>query len=285
MRVGQSEPKRGNPALLAVLIVLSLVSLTLYFRESDSGMLHDARRVVLAVSAPVETAGTWVTTPFRAVGNFFDGLGASKKQLAALEAQNEELKARLAELEEAERENQRLQALVQFADENDLASLGARVIGRPTSTWEGVLTINRGSADGVEPGMPVVAAQGLVGQVVSVTPYASTVRLITDQQSGVAAMVQSSRTPGIVRGSVSQELTMEYVDRASLPVVGDVVITSGIGGVYPKGIVIGDIIQVDDQRGELYPDIVVKSRVPINQIEEVLVLVGSTSSTGSGVIE
>lgn len=285
MRVGQSEPKRGNPALLAVLIVLSLVSLTLYFRESDSGVLHDARRVVLAISAPVETAGTWVTTPFRAVGNFFDGLGASKKQLAALEAQNEELKARLAELEEAELENQRLQALVQFADENDLASLGARVIGQPTSTWEGVFTINRGSVDGVEPGMPVVAAQGLVGQVVSVTPYASTVRLITDQQSGVAAMVQSSRTPGIVRGSVSQELTMEYVDRASLPVVGDVVITSGIGGVYPKGIVIGDIVQVDDQRGELYPDIVVKSRVPIDEIEEVLVLVGSTSGTGSGVIE
>ena len=285
MRVGQSEPKRGNPALLAVLIVLSVVSLTLYFRESDSGVLHDARRVVLAISAPVETAGTWVTTPFRAVGNFFDGLGASKKQLAALEAQNEELKARLAELEEAELENQRLQALVQFADENDLASLGARVIGQPTSTWEGVFTINRGSVDGVEPGMPVVAAQGLVGQVVSVTPYASTVRLITDQQSGVAAMVQSSRTPGIVRGSVSQALTMEYLDRASLPVIGDVVITSGIGGVYPKGIVIGDIIQVDDQRGELYPDIVVKSRVPINEIEEVLVLVGSTSGTGSGVIE
>lgn len=285
MRVGQSEPKRGNPALLAVLIVLSLVSLTLYFRESDSGMLHDARRVVLAISAPVESAGTWVTTPFRAVGNFFDGLGASKKQLAALEAQNEELKARLAELEEAELENRRLQALVQFADENDLASLGARVIGQPTSTWEGVFTINRGSVDGVEPGMPVVAAQGLVGQVVSVTPYASTVRLITDQQSGVAAMIQSSRTPGIVRGSVSQALTMEYLDRASLPVIGDVVITSGIGGVYPKGIVIGDIIQVDDQRGELYPDIVVKSRVPINEIEEVLVLVGSTSGTGSGVIE
>ena len=285
MRVGQSEPKRGNPALLAVLIVLSVVSLTLYFRESDSGVLHDARRVVLAISAPVETAGTWVTTPFRAVSNFFDGLGASKKQLAALEAQNEELKARLAELEEAELENQRLQALVQFADENDLASLGARVIGQPTSTWEGVFTINRGSVDGVEPGMPVVAAQGLVGQVVSVTPYASTVRLITDQQSGVAAMVQSSRTPGIVRGSVSQALTMEYLDRASLPVIGDVVITSGIGGVYPKGIVIGDIIQVDDQRGELHPDIVVRSRVPINEIEEVLVLVGSTSGTGSGVIE
>jgi len=285
MRVGQSEPKRGNPALLAVLIILSLVALTLYFRESDSGVLHDARRVVLAISAPVEAAGTWATSPFRAVGNFFDGLGASKKHLAALEAQNEELKARLAELEEAELENQRLQALVQFADENDLASLGAQVIGQPTSTWEGVLTINRGSVDGVEPGMPVVAAQGLVGQVVDVTPYASTVRLITDQQSGVAAMVQSSRTPGIVRGSVSQELTMEYVDRTSLPVVGDVVITSGIGGVYPKGIVIGDIIEVDDQRGELYPDIVVKSRVPINEIEEVLVLVGSTSATGSGVIE
>lgn len=285
MRVGQPEPKRGNPTLLVVLIVLSLISLTLYFRESDSGVLHGARKVVLTVSAPLEAAGTWLTTPFRAVGDFFEGLGASKEELAALKAQNEELKARLAELEEAELENERLQALVEFADENNFASLGAQVIGRPTSSWEGVITINRGSSDGVEAGMPVVAAQGLVGQVVEVAAHASTVRLITDEQSGVAAMVQSSRASGIVRGSVSQELTLDYVDRESLPEVGDVVITSGIGGVYPKGIVIGDITAVDEQRGELYPEITVTSRVPIDEIEEVLVLVGSTTDTGSGAVE
>ncbi len=285
MRVGQPEPKRGNPTLLIVLIVLSLVSLTLYFRESDTGVLHGARRVALALAAPVQSAGTAVTSPIRAAGDFFEGLGVSRDRLQALEAQNEELRARLVELEEARQENERLQGLVSFADENEYASIGARVIGRPTSSWEGVITIDRGSKDFVEPGMPVVAAGGLVGQVVEVTASSAVVRLITDQQSGVAAIVQSSRTPGIAVGSVEQALTLDFVDPATAPVVGDVVITSGIGGVFPKGIVLGDVIAVDVRRGELYPDVRLESRVDIGSIEEVLVLVGAAVTGSTEAVE
>jgi len=216
-----------------------------------------------------------MTSPVRAAGEFISRLAASAERLATLEAQNDELRARLAALEEARQENERLRELVDFAEERNLATLGARVIGRPQSTWEGVITIDRGTEDGVEPGMPVIAAQGLVGQVATVSPRASTVRLITDQQSGVAAMVQSSRVLGVVRGSVSGALSLDFVDRTEAPIEGDVVITSGLGGVYPKGIVIGDVTSVEDRRGELYPRIAVESRVPISRIEEVLVLVGS----------
>lgn len=275
MRIGQPEPKRGNTRLLIALVLLSVLLLTLYFREGDSGVLHEARSVTLAVSAPIARVGTAITSPVGAVGDYIAGLGTSRERLEALEAQNEELRARLAELEEARQENERLRALVDFAEERSLATLGARVIGRPASAWEGTITIDRGSADGVEPGMPVIAAQGLVGQVATVSSRAATVRLITDQQSGVAAMVQSSRVLGVVRGSISGALSLDFVDRSQMPQTGDVVITSGLGGVYPKGIVIGDVTSVEDRRGELYPRIAVTSRVPINRIEEVLVLVGS----------
>lgn len=285
MRIGQPEPKRGNATLLVALIAVSLVMLTIYFREGDGGFIHDARGTLLAVSAPVARAGTTLTGPIRGAGDFFEGIGVSKERLAALEQQNEELRARLAELEEARQENERLRGLVAFAEERKLSSLGARVVGRPVSSWEGVITIDRGSDDGVRPGMPVVAAQGLVGQVAGVSASAATVRLLTDQQSGVASMVQSSRALGVVRGSVTGALSLDFLDRAELPQVGDVVITSGLGGVYPSGIVVGDIVSVDDRRGELYPRIAVTSRVPVDRIEEVLILVGAVVDTNAGEVE
>jgi rod shape-determining protein MreC len=285
MRIGQPEPKRGNPRLLIILIVASLALVTLYFRESDSGVLHGARRVVLEVTAPASRVGMWVTTPFRSAGEFIEGIGVSRRRLEALEAQNEELRARLAELEEARQENERLRALVEFAEERKLAKLGARVIRRPVSIWEGVIVVDRGSVDGVEPGMPVIAAQGLVGQVAEVSKNSATVRLLTDQQSGVAAMIQSTRATGVVRGSVSGALSLDFIDREQLPVTGDVVITSGLGGVYPTGIVVGDVTAVDDRRGELYPRVSVVSRVPVDRIEEVFILVGATLETGSGDVE
>lgn len=285
MRIGQPEPKRGNPRLLIVLVAVSLVFLTLYFRESENGVLHGARKVTLEVTAPIARVGMWIASPFRSVGDYVEGFDASRKRLAALEKQNEELRARLAELEEARQENERLRALVDFAEARKLAKLGARVIRRPVSIWEGVIMIDRGSSDGLEPGMPVIAAQGLVGQVAEVSADSATVRLLTDQQSGVATIIQSTRAPGVVRGSVSGELSMDFVDRAQLPVVGDVVITSGIGGVYPTGIVVGDVTAVDDRRGELYPRITVESRVPVDSIEEVFVLVGSSPQAGAGDVE
>jgi rod shape-determining protein MreC len=285
MRIGQPEPKRGNTTLLVALIAVSLLLLTVYFREGDAGVLHGARRTTLAASSPLASLGTAITSPVRSVGDFFEGLGASRERLDTLEAQNEELRARLAELEEARQENERLRALVEFAEERKLAKLGARVIQRPMSSWEGVIIIDRGASDGVEPGMPIIAAQGLVGQVAEVSSGSATVRLLTDAQSGVASMIQSSRALGVTRGSVGGTLSFDFLDREFLPQPGDVVLTSGLGGVYPKGIVVGDVGSVDDRRGELYPRIVVSSRVAIERLEEVFVLVGASTETEAGEVE
>lgn len=283
MRIGQPEPKRGNPRLLIALVALSLVFVTVYFREGDSGPLHGARKLTLDLTAPIAQLGMAVTAPFRAVGDWVENIGVSRTRLDALEQQNEELRARLAELEEARQENERLRALVEFAEERKLAKLGARVIRRPVSIWEGVIVIDRGSEDGIEPGMPVIAAQGLVGQVAEVSSNSATVRLLTDQQSGVAAMIQSTRATGVLRGSVGGTLSLDFVSRELLPQVGDVVITSGLGGVYPTGIVVGDVTAVDDRRGELYLRVTVESRVPVDRIEEVFVLVGASLETGGDI--
>jgi rod shape-determining protein MreC len=213
-----------------------------------------------------------VTLPFRAVGDVASGFGISRQEVAQLRKQNGELRQRVTELADQQAENLRLTALLQLKQALKLPGFGARVVGLPTNSWEGSLVIDKGSIAGVRVGMPVTAAQGLVGQVIEVAPNAAKVRLITDRRSGVAAFVQRTRAPGIVAGSLEGAMTLDFVDRRYKTQPGDVVVTSGIGGVYPKGIVVGDVTTVHAQRDKPFPLLTVTSRVPISEVEEVYVV-------------
>lgn len=269
----------GRPIVLAALVVAALIITTVWYREADDGPLHTARRVVMSVSQPFATAGTWVATPFRGLGNWLSGLGVNSADYVALKDQNQQLKERLAVLEEAKLENDRIRALVDFAKAQDVPTIGARIIGRPTDARQRSILIDRGSSSGVKKGDAVVAAGGLVGQVVDVTPFDAQVRLITDSASGVAVLVQRTRANGIVRGALEGPLSLDFVETRLAPVVGDVLITSGLGGTYPKGIVVGDVTAVSAPQADLYAVITVASRVDIDRIEEVLVMTGTTTST------
>jgi rod shape-determining protein MreC len=270
----------GRPLVLAVLVVAALIVTTVWFREGDNGPLHGARGVVVAVSQPFATVGTWVATPFRAVGNWMSGLGVNSADYAALKDQNQQLKERLAALEEAKLENDRIRALVDFAKAQSQPTIGARIIGRPPDALQRSILIDRGSSAGVHVGDAVIAAGGLVGQVVSVTPFDAQVRLITDSSSGVAVLVQRTRVNGIVRGALEDPLELDFVETKLAPVVGDVLVTSGLGGVYPKGIVVGEVTSVSTPGADLYAAVSVASRVDIDRIEEVLVMSSETSTTG-----
>jgi rod shape-determining protein MreC len=269
----------GRPLLLVGLVVAALIVTTLWYREGDAGPLHMLRRGTVAVSQPFAVAGTFLTTPIRAVGGWLGGLGMSRSDYEALKAQNLSLKQRLAALEEARLENERIRALVDFANTQDLKTVGARVIGRPTDTRQRSILIDRGTSSGVEKGDAVIAAGGLVGQVVDITPWSARVLLITDADSGVAVLVQRTRVNGIVRGSLQGPLQLEFVGKSAAPVIGDVLLTSGLGGVYPKDIVVGEVTEVSAQQTDLFTSITVASRVDIERIEEVLVIVGTAAAS------
>lgn len=276
------QPGAGKPLVLVVLVVASLILTTLWYREGDNGPLHLVRRGLLVVSQPFAVAGSAVFAPVRAVGTYVSESTASREEIASLKKQNRDLKMRLAELEEAELENKRLKSLVAFADAQDFATLGAHVIGRPTASWDHSIIIDRGSTDDVQVGTPVVASGGLVGQVVDVSPFNAKVRLITDSESGVAVIVQRTRAEGVVRGSVDGKLTLEFVGKENMPLVGDVLVTSGMGGVFPKGIVVGEVVSVAAPQADLFPKVQVRSRVDVTRIEDALVLTGSAGSQQSG---
>jgi rod shape-determining protein MreC len=287
MRLPQPEKSNLQPGLLTALIVLSLLVTTMWFREGDQGVLHRLRGGLQAATAPVGAAGEFLTSPVRGMLAWVGDIGVSRSEFDALQKQNEKLRYTVAALEEARLENARLQSLVSFAQAAKVKALGAHVIGRPTQ-YDRVITLDRGSADGVEEGMPVVGtlelpsrsteastAGGLIGQTINVTAHSAKVRLINDQSSGVAAMIQSNRANGIVRGSIEGGLSLEFVSHETTVRVGDVVITSGMGGVYPKGLVVGEVTKVVNLPSTLYQDLTLLPSADLSGSEEVLILVGA----------
>ncbi len=278
----QSDKTGPRPGWLVLFIALSLVIITVYFREGESGFVHRAQVGVQSVAAPFSAAGEWMTRPVRGVIAWAGDLGVSRSQLESLREQNASLRSRVAELEEARLENERLRALVEIVQARDLDAVGGRVIGRPTNSWEGVITIDLGTEDGITTGMPVIGPEGLLGQIVQVGRSSAKVRLITDQRSGVAGLVQRSRAEGVVRGSIDGELSFDFVSTETTVKAGDVVVTSGLGGVYPKGIVIGEVSDVRSLANELYQEITVVPAGDLDGLEEVLVLKVTTETEPGG---
>ena len=150
--------------------------------------------------------------------------------------------------------------------------MSGRVIGRTTDAWNQTVTLDVGSSSGVETGLTVLGPTGVVGQVISVDGGSCRVRLLTDPQSGAAAMVQSSRAEGIVRGSMDGLLYLENIGADVNVQVGDVVLTSGLGGSYTRGLIIGTVVRVEGSAGSDTRKIVVAPNDTVSLMEEALVV-------------
>ena len=168
--------------------------------------------------------------------------------------------------------NRRLQKLLQFKDAIHWPVLAVQVIGRDPTGWFKSVIIDKGGNAGLKVNMPVVNADGVVGRLVSVSPRYAKVLLIIDQNSAVDSVVQSSREKGIVKGLTSKVCKLDYVVKTSEVKVGDQVITSGFGRVFPKGLPVGEVIQVNSSRGELFNEIKIRPMVDFSKLEELLII-------------
>lgn len=257
---------------MIVLCVLSVLLLTFYIREGDTGPIHAVRSGVVTVTSPLKMAGSVIASPFNALGNIFSNLTASQETLSDLRDQNAELTAKVAELSEAQETATRLEALVGLQSTYNLQSTAARIIGGSSDAWTQTVTIDKGSADGFTVGMPVCNAYGVIGQITECALNVSTVLMINDETSGVAAMIQSSRAQGMLRGQADGSLRLEYVPADAEVKVGDIVITSGIGGVFPKGLPLGTVTSVEKSDNDVYYTISVRTQSSTENNEEVLVI-------------
>ena len=278
----RESPRRSWLPL--VLFVLGLLLLVFH----ESGYL-----------APVESASHYVLDPLQrvfsrvmaGVGGVFQTVGEVRElraQVEELQAQVDALTVENVRLKAYEAEVQQLYAMLNFVSEYPIsASLGAEVIGREAcdtfpcaevvsvepNPYLRYITINVGTLQGVETEMPVVSGgAGLVGRVAEVRPRTAEVQLLTDPDSAVAALLQTSRVTGLVVGQPDGTLRMEYIPQEENVAVGDIVLTSGLGGVLPKGLVIGQVTEVLQMDYALFQSAVVRPAIDLSRLELVLVI-------------
>jgi rod shape-determining protein MreC len=187
---------------------------------------------------------------------------------------------RISQLEEQALETQRLQGLLAIRDTYQAEYLAARVVGRDTSNWFKTVLIDRGSTAGVRRNLPVIAPGGLVGRVLEVTPTLSKVQLITDPVSAAGGLIQRTRVTGVVSGGLDTALQVRYLPQLADVVVGDEMVTSGLGGVFPKGIPLGRITAVERRSGALFQEATVQPAADLSRLEEVLVLLQAETRGG-----
>ncbi|NJC88379.1 MAG: rod shape-determining protein MreC [Desulfuromonas sp.] len=257
--------KKNRSLLLGlVLILAALLGYSLGLR--DGGRTGWFERVALRLGGPVfgpvadaryAVAGVWnAVVP----GGGLD-----------LEAETRRLRAEMANVEELKRENDRLKRLLDFVEQQPRRTLAARVIGEDATSWFRTIEIDRGFEDGVTEGLPVIDAAGLVGRVVKSAAHSARVLLITDASSAVAVLVQDERIRGVCRGQ-GGTLALDFALVQDAIQVGDGIITSGSGGVFPKGLVVGYVRSVRREEFGLFQTVEVESAVDFAHLEEVLVL-------------
>lgn len=232
---------------------------------------------------PLGPALLWVLRPFQIGAQSITGwaqeFGKSYATVASFRSENERLRKRIQDLEvernrllEAEATNRRLQELLEFRSQLASGSVTATIIGNSASSWFQSCLLDKGSAAGVRKGMAVVTPLGVLGQVIAVTQHSAKVLLLTDANSGVDVLVQRTRTRGIVSGSLDSGTILKYVKRSEDVQEGDRLITSGVDGVFPKGLLVGAVTKVQKQHLGLFQMIEVLPAVVSSRIEEVLVV-------------
>lgn len=263
----------GGRTLLIVLLVVSLVLFIAYAREGNDGPLHSLQNTTAGMVTPLTAVGSTVGSLAASGTMSVEDLTASDVSYNQLKENNARLSQMVVELEEYRQEAARLESIIGLADAYGFTSVAARVVGYSTDSYNRSITLDAGSAAGIKTGMPVMGTTGVIGQVVSTTPATCNVRLLTDPQSGVSVLVQSSRAEGILRGSVEGTLYLEGIDDTVDVKEGDVVITSGLGGGYYRGLVVGMITKIEQRPGSLSRTIVVTPNASFSNISEALVVI------------
>jgi rod shape-determining protein MreC len=261
--------KFRTPLVAGGLVLVALLVYSANLRQRERTTFFE--RAVLQVTAPFQKGIDVALTAATDSWDRYFWLVGTGEENRHLHEENRRLRSELYALEEVRLTNERLRKLLLFKEEMELPAIPAQIIAEDASSWFRTVVIDKGSSHGVREGMPVVVAEGAVGRVITVASGQSRVLLITDASSAVASLVQRNRTRGIIRGR-GESLNMEYALREADVRIGDVIITSGTGGVFPKGLPVGRVTGVAREAYGLFQGIEVEPYVDFARLEEVLVL-------------
>jgi len=269
MNLGRTQ-QRIRRLTLALLVGSGLLLTILDSTGALVGVLGFVRDPLCAISA-------WTSDRADTAADIISGprnLAAAREEIAALQAENDALERTVEELSEAQGEAQVLRELFnRAADTPEYRRVMADVIGQDTNPALESILIDKGVEDGVRTGMPIEAARGLVGQVYRATNNAAQVVLLTETASAIPVRLGTTRATGMLRGAGRGALpTIDWIDLQYVVEVGELVMTSGLGGKFPENLIIGRVVAVERNEAELFQSAVVQPAVDFRTLETVFVV-------------
>lgn len=256
--------------ILFLFVLIPIIAIDTSTRAPKDYRFYD--RVIVSITSPIQFAITWgldqITSGFQ---NYIFLWSTRKDNLALLE-ENRKLLNQIASLREAQQENQRLRLLLKFQEQFNLETIVARVIARDVSSEFRAIRINRGEKAGVQKDMAIVTNEGVVGRVLRTTATTADVVTLMDLLSAVDAVVERSRARGVVEGLTDESCQLKYILRTDDIQVGDLIVSGGLGGIFPKGIPVGTVSKVNRKSFGISQEVEVKPTVDFSKLEEVLVI-------------
>ncbi len=259
-------------SLLLTILLFLFIGLFLLSRFGQySGEANFLEKGLRWLAYPVQKNIQRVITWVKGIGESYFFLLGVQEENKALRRQISELRQRNIRLQELMLAEERLKKLEALHLKSGIV---ARIVGRDPSSWFKSLLVDKGEKAGVSKDMVAIGADGLVGRVIDVSAQTAKILIITDPNSAVDVLIQRSRVQGILEGNVEDYCIMKYVPKAEDIQIGDKVLTSGIGGIFPKGLMIGTVRQVDKKRAGIFQYVEVTPAVDFAKLEELLIVHG-----------
>jgi len=263
--------KYQSIAVASLLILMALVMISYNIKLfSHTGFL---RKLVLEAATPLVSLKNKSLKVLQENWNHYIFLMGLEEENKHLRKENALLSNQRVQYQENYLEAVRLQRMLDLKEQLDVTAVAAEVIDRDQASVIKTLLIKKGTSQGLRVGLPVLADRGIAGRITECSWHVSRVMLITDENSNVDALIQGNRAHGILQGAGSEGCHLKYITKTEEVKVGDTIISSGIGGIFPKGIVLGIVRSVDKMDGGLFQKIGVSPSVNFDKLEEVLVLV------------
>jgi rod shape-determining protein MreC len=259
-----------------LLCVIALVILTAQMRSADGRRIGWIGTAVEAVLAPPAVALSRVSGVFADAWAFITEIGTLRTENQRLQAEVARLREENARLRPDAQENGRLRTLLGFKQQLPYRSLAARIVGRDPSQWFSTVLVDRGASEGVARDDPVITSDGVVGHVVETAGSWARVLLVADSRSAVSAVLDRSREVGVAVGQGQTLLRLTYLSRDADVKPGDLVVTSGLGPIYPRGLPLGTIEST--VRGPMFQDAFIRPSADLGHLEDVLIVLRGPSA-------
>lgn len=264
--------------VLLIFLLLPLVLMTTQAkRDKEPGLIEN---IAVYIISPIQRIVTYSTRGLQEIWSGYINLVGIRKENQRLKKEIQILKEDNNKINEAVLANKRLRELLAFKESVQTSMIPAQVISKDATNWFKMVMIDKGRDNGIVKNMPVVTHGGIVGRVIEVFANSSKVQLIIDYNSAVDVLVQRSRDGGVVGGIFKNRCEMRFLDRRAKIEVGDIIVSSGLDGVFPKGLVVGKVVEIRKKNYGLFQEVEIMPSVDFSRLEEVLIISGTELVNG-----